>query len=485
MRWTVSLLFVAALLALLPATISLEQNLIVTTDPNGYHALGTYRAPIELDRPVTWLLEIERASGTLSYVSYTTPPITLRSHQYTLNGTSRVRVRAYRFETTYTGVYRNVSVKLNRTVPSSSILTPVDARQTPNGTELTFDLDRNRTILIIENRSEIGIRAALPTPRGPIILNAQKPAIGNASYDGNAIHVTLTEPAELTVSFPFELGRFVPSAIGPTDVIGTPRGTNTIFRLQAGTYTIPIRTNATPIVINRTALPVPGLAAGANTTVKFTWIAALGIYRFTATADANGTVAEANESNNNLSRNHSISSYQIDYGKVDFSKFLSNAAMQTYKNWSVAKPTGTIYYADADASYFAFNLKPLNGTNDLVEADQALGMTYFNDSISNLWDSNHDGIPDRTATFWIAGVQVSNVPIINSTPGDPFITGIMWDSADGGSQYNGSQDLVFVTRINASTAGAYGTYDYEIRVPSRLKYQISGTNLVDRLTEIE
>ena len=227
------------------------------------------------------------------------------------------------------------------------------------------------------------------------------------------------------------------------------------------------------------------VSANSSKTVDFAWTAQLGVHNFTVFVDSNNSFAEANESNNNLSRNHSISSYQIDYGKVDFSKFLSNAAMQTYKNWSVAKPTGTIYYADADASYFAFNLKPLNGTNDLVEADQALGMTYFNDSISNLWDSNHDGIPDRTATFWIAGVQVSNVPIINSTPGDPFITGIMWDSADGGSQYNGSQDLVFVTRINASTAGAYGTYDYEIRVPSRLKYQISGTNLVDRLTEIE
>ncbi len=67
---------------------------------------------------------------------------------------------------------------------------------------------------------------------------------------------------------------------------------------------------------------------------------------------------------------------------------------------------------------------------------------------------------------------VLSVPIVESTNTSAFVTGILWDAADdtGDGEYDAAdrEDLVFVTRINASQQGGYGTYDYEVRVPSML-----------------
>jgi hypothetical protein len=245
------------------------------------------------------------------------------------------------------------------------------------------------------------------------------------------------------------------------------------------------RLEAADIFVSETNATLVDLGPFNRTNVSFTWTAELGIHRFTATADPDDLVDESNETNNVFAANFSISSYQIEYGEVDFSKFLSNAALASYRNWTVNAPSGVIFYADADASFFPGNLAPLNATGALTLADTALNMTYFNDSLSALWDTTLSGDPDQFATFRISSVDVDNVPVIPSTPGSPFITGIMWDTADGGAVFDGSQDLVFVTKINASSVGTYGTYDFEIRVPSRLKHQFAGTDLVTRFTQIE
>ena len=42
-------------------------------------------------------------------------------------------------------------------------------------------------------------------------------------------------------------------------------------------------------------------------------------------------------------------------------------------------------------------------------------------------------------------------------------------SADNNGEYNGSEDIVFVSEIKRNTQGAYGIYDFELRVPSELK----------------
>jgi hypothetical protein len=59
----------------------------------------------------------------------------------------------------------------------------------------------------------------------------------------------------------------------------------------------------------------------------------------------------------------------------------------------------------------------------------------------------------------------------------------MYDSADG-IPYTGSQDIVFVTRLNAGMPGRYGTEDYEVRIPSRLSGLKGSINQVLRMDDV-
>jgi hypothetical protein len=70
----------------------------------------------------------------------------------------------------------------------------------------------------------------------------------------------------------------------------------------------------------------------------------------------------------------------------------------------------------------------------------------------------------------VYGKNISSIPIINSTNTSSFFTGILWDMTDPHpGEYNGSQDVVFLTSINQQQRGKYGVYDYEIRVPVLLR----------------
>ena len=52
---------------------------------------------------------------------------------------------------------------------------------------------------------------------------------------------------------------------------------------------------------------------------------------------------------------------------------------------------------------------------------------------------------------------------------------MLWDSNDNNNgEYNGSQDLVFITEINQGIAGMYGVYDYEIKIPAELRDYVEG-----------
>ena len=64
--------------------------------------------------------------------------------------------------------------------------------------------------------------------------------------------------------------------------------------------------------------------------------------------------------------------------------------------------------------------------------------------------------------------------IVNSTNNSAFFTGILWDKSDSNpGEYNGSQDLIFVTKINRDQPCRYGFCDFEVRVPSELKEYIA------------
>ena len=70
------------------------------------------------------------------------------------------------------------------------------------------------------------------------------------------------------------------------------------------------------------------------------------------------------------------------------------------------------------------------------------------------------------------GRTIANVSVINSTNTSNFLTGILWDTSDSSdSQYDtvDQEDLVFVTKVNNKALGSFGTYNYEISIPARLK----------------
>jgi len=229
---------------------------------------------------------------------------------------------------------------------------------------------------------------------------------------------------------------------------------------------------------------VNNISGGESDWFNFTWYSKLGTYQFNAYADSQDSVSESDETNNNLSANYTVSAWTILYGDYEYRYSLADSAGQPLKQWNISTLSGNILFSDVDSIYNPSNLKPLNGTNDLTEADTALGMTYFNDSISKLFDTNGNNIPDNYANIVISGSMVENIPIVNTVSGSPFITGILWDSADGGLEYDGSQDLVIVTTLNSSLVGAYGTYDYEVRVPSRLKKLKGSSDYIARLDEV-
>ena len=255
---------------------------------------------------------------------------------------------------------------------------------------------------------------------------------------------------------------------------------------DAGEFTLRVNIsyyNGTSILNESLNHTFSGVNASEYVYYTFNWTAKIGTFLFTANADFNDSIAESNETNNILTENISVSVWHIYYGDLNYAINLEDANSGIFYNWTFEIPTGTTYYSDSDASYSPFNLAPLNGSADLYEADAALGIAGLNDSLAALFDVDDSGSHDTNGTFTIGGLPVTQVPIINTTNSSTFITGLLYDTADGVG-YNGTQDLVIVTKINYSQVGSYGTYDYEVRVPASLERLVGGTNSLEKLDEL-
>ena len=217
---------------------------------------------------------------------------------------------------------------------------------------------------------------------------------------------------------------------------------------------------------------------------NFSWTAKPGTFSFNATVDSANTTTESNESNNNLQNNFTIGSWNIYYGQATGSLVISDSGGSNFTTWLPTEMDGNVYALDKDSSIDFSALKPLNGTDDFVEADEALNMSGFDDSVSALFDVDGNGGADSNSTFVVWGRSMTDVPTVNSINNSNFITGVLWDSGDGGSEYNGTQDLVFITEIEDDLVGAYGTYDYEMRVPAGLRSWKSGNELIEFYMEL-
>ena len=226
--------------------------------------------------------------------------------------------------------------------------------------------------------------------------------------------------------------------------------------------------------------------SGETVTVNFSWIVKIGQYNFNVTVDNQENVTERNETNNTAQINYTTSIWHIYYGNLsDVVVGLDSAAADRFTTWSVTNISGNLLYSDSDASYNVPDLEPLDDTNDFVEADVALDVLNYSDSITALYDTDNNDVADNTTFFDIGGQNITGVPYIVTTTNETFITGVLWDSGDGGTEYNGSQDLVFITKVNQSQSGAYGVYDYEVRIPSPLERLTPGFDSITLLQNLQ
>ena len=52
-------------------------------------------------------------------------------------------------------------------------------------------------------------------------------------------------------------------------------------------------------------------------------------------------------------------------------------------------------------------------------------------------------------------------------------------------EYDENETLIFITTVEHNLPGAYGVYDYELRVPSALSRSVGGSDTLDLYIELE
>ncbi|MEA2038179.1 MAG: hypothetical protein U9O94_11840 [Nanoarchaeota archaeon] len=243
---------------------------------------------------------------------------------------------------------------------------------------------------------------------------------------------------------------------------------------------------------------INGLNASSNISINVSWSVVSGTYNFYVLVDAplssNGSINEVNESNNKANNTIFTPSSNIYYGDIAVDVVLVSALNYSVIMWlNETDINGNVFFIDSDSSITWTNLTALginssgnNATyNDFEEIDVALNLTNHTDSINATY--SYDGLARNPDSFLIYTTNITNIPIINSTNNSNFITGILWDSSDPShGEYNGTQDLVFATKVSKNSPGRYGVYDYEIKIPANLRrYLIPDTrSSLDIYTEL-
>ena len=240
---------------------------------------------------------------------------------------------------------------------------------------------------------------------------------------------------------------------------------------------------------------IPLLNPNENATVNVTWSTTMGTSKIYVIIDpplaTNGTIQEQDESNNKAFNTITISGYHVIVGNATSKSEMNNNFSNTLYSWLKYNRTGdNIFASDYESQVSWSSLvalgRNISGTaqsDDFNELDIALSMENFSDSINNTYTSSNS--PKQTRSFTIFGNSVSNVPIINSTNSSNFVTGILWDSNDG-SNYDGTQDVIFITEVNQAKQGYDGIYDFEIKVPAALReYKTANIKTVAFYAEIK
>jgi hypothetical protein len=247
------------------------------------------------------------------------------------------------------------------------------------------------------------------------------------------------------------------------------------------------------IGINQT---INSLGTGKNVTLNVSWIiSSPGRHDIYVIVDppliSNGVIVETNENNNKAYLTLNVPAWTILYGNISARIELATQSNDAVSNWHLNSPSGNIYAVETGSSVTWNSLQALglktdntSASNDFNELDLELGMTNFIDNLTSLYTINNQ--PKKVENFTVYNKNILNVPVINSTVNNNFIMGVFWDTADGGLEYDGTQDIIFVTKINQDQIGKYGTYDYEMNVPALFRnYHEVTYNTIDYYTEIK
>ncbi len=265
--------------------------------------------------------------------------------------------------------------------------------------------------------------------------------------------------------------------------IGDENATNVIVQFYENT-TEAANQIGSDIILN--------LSASESSIINVTWVARAGVNTLIVQMDppleTSGTYLEINESNNNASLIMLVPLWHVFYGNVSGGIKLSDGQNFYKYSWSVDKPTN-IFAIETGTEVDWSNLQALGRTvtnstaeNDFFEADLALGTAGAYSSINDTFTANN--APRSTTNFTVYNLVINDVPYINSTNSSNFLTGIFWDTADGNTEYNGSQDLVFGAKVNRQAQGKYGVYDYEINVPTHLNEYKLGAGTISIYAEL-
>lgn len=239
---------------------------------------------------------------------------------------------------------------------------------------------------------------------------------------------------------------------------------------------------------------IPTLDVNHSYNVSLTWVTVVGTTNITAEVDyafSTSNITEKNETNNIANFTVIINIYTIYVGNLTGYFILGDSLNNTLYQWQISDLAGSnMYITDSDSNLGFTSLHPLgqNTTNatildDFTELDAALGTTNYSDNLSSIWTIS--GAAKRNETFYLYGKDITNISVVNSTNTTSFLTGILWDTSDGGTEYTGIQDVAFVSPLNLSHDGQYGVYDFEIKVPSQLKrYNTSTTSTVSLFVEL-
>ena len=216
-----------------------------------------------------------------------------------------------------------------------------------------------------------------------------------------------------------------------------------------------------------------------NVTVNVTFTAEIGTTNIFVVVDINNSFLEENEGNNQGNKTLSVGAWQEFYGNLSSQKLLANNFTFNMTFWeNDSNLQGNVFISDIESNVDWSNLQAIGRNasgafidNDFSDIDSLLGMGGLEDSVFNVFSDG--GTPKKTEIFLVHDEEIYNVPVVNSTNAANFITGILWDMSDDSdgqfSQGEDEEDLVFVTKLNESSQGLYGKYDYEITIPAKLR----------------